>query len=120
MSLYTINNVELEIDLEDYDFQKRYEDAFEKMGEKENSLQKVGKSSEITREYCQMFRDLFDDIFGAGTSGKMFGEKYNIRLVNDVYDEFISVCKEQSKKIQADMDKMANKYKPNRAQRRSK
>ena len=120
MSLYKINDVELEIDMEDYDFQKKYEDAFEKMYEEEKVLQKVGKASEITHGYCQMFRNLFDGIFGEGTSEKLFGNKYNISLTNEVYDEFISICKEQSKKIQADMNKMTIKYKPNRAQRRSK
>lgn len=120
MSLYKINDVELEIDLEDYDFQKRYEDAFKKMGEKEMILQKDGNLSEITREYCQMFFDLFDGIFGEGISEKLFGKKYNTRLVNDAYDEFIDICSEQAKKLYADMNKRVNKYKPNRGQRRSK
>lgn len=120
MSLYTINNVELDIDMEDYDFQKKYEDAFERMGKEEDALLKVGKSSEITRKYCQMFRTLFDDIFGKGTSEKLFGDKYNVALVNEAYDEFIQACSEQAKKMQKDMDKMASKYKPNRSQRRAK
>lgn len=120
MSLYTINDVDLEIDMGDYDFQKKYEDAFEKMGEEEKALQKVGRSSEITKGYCQMFYNLFDRIFGDGTSVKLFGNKYNVSLTNDVYDQFISACKEQAKKLHGDMDKMASKYKPNRTQRRSK
>lgn len=120
MSLYKINNAELEIDMEDYDFQKRYEDAFERLGEEEKALQKFGKSSEITKKYCEMFRNLFDDIFGAGTSGKLFGDKYNISQTNEVYDEFIEICSSQAKKARENMEKMTNKYKPNRAQRRSK
>lgn len=120
MSLYKINDVELEIDLEDYDFQKRYEEAFEKMEMEENTLQKAGKASEITRSYCQMFHNLFDAIFGDGTSDRLFEGKYNISQTNEVYNEFISICSAQAKKARSDMEKMANKYKPNKAQRRSK
>lgn len=119
MSLYTINDVELEIDMEDYDFQKKYEDAFEKMEEDEKELQKVGKPSELTKGYCEMFRKLFDNIFGSGTSDKLFGTKYNMKETDRVYEEFIFICSEQAKKANERRNKLINKYKPNRAQRRA-
>ena len=112
MSLYKINNVELDIDMDDYEFQKKYEDAFEKLGESEKELQKVGKSSEITKGYCEMMRQLFDDIFGEGTSKKLFGEKYNIRVTNEVYEEFIRICSEQARASRQQMHSLVNKYKP--------
>lgn len=120
MSLYTINDVELEIDMEDYDFQKKYEEAFGKMGGVEKELQKVGKKSELTRGYCQMFRNLFDDIFGPGTSEKLFGDKYNMRITDEVYEKFLSICYDQARKAETRRSKTINKYKPNRSQRRSK
>ena len=51
MSQVIINDVELDIDMEDADFQERYEAAFEKMSGAEKKLQKAGKASEITRGY---------------------------------------------------------------------
>ena len=64
MSQVIINDVELDIEMDDADFQARYEAAFEKMSEAEKELQKVGKASDITKGYCDMFYELFDDIFG--------------------------------------------------------
>lgn len=120
MSQWEIRGIELEIDMDDYDFQVKYENAFEKMAVVEKELQKVGKASEVTKGYCQMFRDLFDDIFGDGTAEKLFSEKYSMSDVDAVYEEFIGVCGEQAKKAADRLGKLASKYKPNRAQRRSK
>ena len=95
MSQWKWNDVVLEVDMEDVDFQEKYEAAFAKMEKTENELVKVGKLTDITKSYCQMFFDLFDDIFGEGTSNKLFGGKRNMRLVDECYDSFISVCKKE-------------------------
>ena len=50
MSLWKWNNVELEVDFEDVDFQERYEKAFEKIEETEKELLKIGKLSDITKK----------------------------------------------------------------------
>lgn len=119
MSRYVINNVELEINMEDYEFQRKYEDAFEEMAEEEKRLQKMEKASEITRAYCQMFRNLFDAIFGEGTSKELFGDKYDIASTDKVYEKFISICSEQAKAANARRNRLANKYRPNKEQRRA-
>ena len=64
MSLWRWNDVELEIDMEDYDFLQKYEKAFDSLGKREKELQKVGEQAVIVKEYCEMFYQLFDDIFG--------------------------------------------------------
>ena len=51
MSLWKWNDVELEVDFEDADFQERYEKAFDKLEGIEKELQKTGKLSEITKKY---------------------------------------------------------------------
>lgn len=117
MSQVIINEVELDIDMEDADFQARYEEAFEKMGESEKKLQKAGKASDITRGYCDMFYKLFDDIFGEGTGEKLFKGKRNVAIVNDVYDQFIDACSQQAKEAQNRMKKMVSKYAPNKGRR---
>ena len=45
MSLWEWNDVELEIDMEDYDFLQKYEKAFETMGIKEEELKKIDSVS---------------------------------------------------------------------------
>lgn len=120
MSLYTIGDVELEIDMEDYDFQKKYEEAFHKMEAEEKEVQNAGMLSDFTKRYCQMFYNLFDHIFGDGTSKKLFGEKYNSRMTEEVYEEFVSICGKQAEEAQKRRNKYANKYKPNQQKRRAK
>lgn len=95
MSQWKYNDVVLEVDMEDVDFQEKYENAFNRMGETEKELQKVGSLSGITREYCQMFYQLFDDIFEPGTGEKLFSGKYNIRLVDEAFDSFLNHCKKE-------------------------
>ena len=119
--LHGINDVEVEveIDMADYDFQVKYELAFEKMAEEEKALQKVGKNSDITIGYCEMFNHLFDNILGKGISKQLFAGKYNALTTDRVYDEFLGICSAQVKSNTAERDKIINKYRPNRAQRRS-
>ena len=112
MSLYNINDVELDIDMEDYEFQKKYEEAFEKVEEEEKLLQKIGKNSEITKGYCEIFYHLFDNLFGEGTGKALFKGKYNIRLVDETYTEFIEICSKQAKESRERRYAAINKFKP--------
>ena len=118
MSLWKWNDVELEIDMEDYDFLQKYEKAFEAMDKREKELQKVGANTEIVKEYCDMIRNLFDDIFGKETSDKLFGTKRNTRICEECYDSFLSECNKCVVEANKRRANIANKYKPNRAQRR--
>ena len=120
MSLYKIDDVELDIDMEDYDFQVKYEKAFDQLEQDEKELQKIGRASEVTKSYCEMFNRLFDNIFGDGTSTKLFDGKYNMSKTEQVYSEFIGICAEQVRLMNERRTKLANKYKPNRAQRRAR
>lgn len=119
MSLWKWNDVELEIDMEDYDFLQKYEKAFDAMGVKEEELKKIGTQSEIVKEYCDMFYRLFDDIFGAGTGDKLFNGKRNVRLCEECYTDFIDECQKGVLDANKRKNAMMNKFKPNRAQRRA-
>lgn len=119
MSLWKWNDVELEIDMEDYEFLQKYEQAFQNMGLKENTLNKIGARSEIVKEYCDMFYQLFDDIFGSGTGDKLLGEKRNVRTCEECYESFIEECKKGVAEANRRKNTMMTKFKPNRAQRRA-
>lgn len=111
MSLWKWKEVELEVDMNDADFQEKYENAFAVMEKKEKELLKVGSLSQITREYCKMFFQLFDDIFGAGTSEAMFHGKHNSGLVDEAYDSFLSHCKKEVEQMNKKRFATAKKYK---------
>ena len=118
MNVYTweINGVSLEFDIEDADNAEKYQKAFEKFGETE----KIITSSEINsadfiREYCKMFRNLYDDIFGKGTSDKIFsGIKDNSRKYDEIYAEFLNFIRNQSEKAAERKNNLAVKYCPRR------
>lgn len=105
-------DLSLEVHMDDVEFQERYENAFEKLGQKEKELQKVGKVSEISKGYCQMFYELFDDLFGTGTGEKIFEGKMNTTLCEKTYDSFIEHVSNEVKKINVERSKRLNKYKP--------
>ena len=119
MSLWKWNDVELEIDMEDYDFLQKYEKAFASLEKKEVELQKVGKQAVIIKEYCDMFCQLFDDIFGPDTGEKLFGGKKNARICEECYSDFIAECEKQTKEANKRRNAIMNKFKPNREQRRA-
>lgn len=119
MSQWKWNDVELEIDMEDYDFLKKYEDAFKHMEITEKELQKIGNTSEILGAYCQMFYALFDDIFGAGTGERLFLGKKNARICEECYESFIAACAECNAVANKRRAEIMIKYKPNRTARRA-
>ena len=119
MSLWKWNDVELEIDMEDYDFLQKYEKAFDVMGVKEEELKKTGTRSGIVKEYCDMFYRLFDDIFGDGTGEKLFLGERNVRICEECYTDFIAECQKCVLEANKRKNAMMSKFKPNRAQRRA-
>lgn len=115
MSLWKWKDVELEVDMYDVDFQEKYENAFNQMEITEKELQTTGTLTDFSRNYCNMFFRLFDDIFGIGTSDKLFNGKKNILEIESCYDSFIEFCSaevnEYIKKSTARAKKYNLKYK---------
>lgn len=118
MSKWKWNNIELEIDMEDYEFLIKYENAFHKMGIKEKELSKVGKNAEMIKSYCDMFYELFDDIFGLGTGQKLFDGKRNARICEECYGSFIKACVDCNMNANKRRSDLLRLYQPNREQRR--
>lgn len=112
MSLWKWNGVELEINMNKVEFQKKYEKAFDVLGEEEKRLQSVGTISGFSEAYCKMFFDLFDNIFGEGTSEKLFKGEMDTELVEDCYDSFLEVCKKDVDAINRKRAARVSKYKP--------
>lgn len=119
--MWEINGLSFELDLEDADCMERYENAFEKMSEEEKQVPKDGKLSTKIRAYCRLFRDLYDRIFGEGTSEKIFKDiPDNTDRYDEIYFNFLSFAAAQKAAAAEKRAERISEYRPNRQQRRSK
>ena len=117
--VWKINGLNLELDMEDADVMEKYNQAFDKMEKTEKNLINIGEKGNFIRKYCQMFYDLYDDLFGAGTGNKIFNGKKNARICDEVYSSFLEFVSLQTKESIQRRSEFISKYKPNRQKRRS-
>jgi hypothetical protein len=117
---WEINGVSLPLDLEDADAMERYERAFEEMAAEEKQLPKDGRNSERIRAYCNLFRRLYDRIFGDGTAERIFKDTPTSAVAyDDVYYQFLAFIREQTVQAARQRAERLEKYRPNRKMRRS-
>ena len=114
------NGVTLEVDLQDADFAASYEKAFARLEESEKEMQKVGMNSEMIRGYCNLFYQLFDDIYGDGTGEKLFAGKKNARMCDEAYRNFLAAAKKDADDARNQRMSFISRFTPhqNRQQRR--
>lgn len=118
LTTFRYNGHEYNFDIENIDDAERWEAAFEKMKATEKSIKKDGKKSEYIRGYCQMIRDLFDDLFGEGASKDICGEALNSRTDTEAYNSLISFVADQTEAGLEQKNAIASNF-LNRAQRRA-
>lgn len=111
-----INGVELEdIDILDLEVAEKYEKALE-------IIKNIGKAaegmsmSESIRTQCNAIFNVFNIMFGEGTDKKVFGDRVNLLICIKAFEEFMTYVNSKN----PELERMANKYSPNRAQRRTK
>jgi hypothetical protein len=118
--IWEINGLSLELDLDDADVMERYEDAFAVMAEEEKSIPKDGKQSVRIRAYCKLYHDLYDRIFGEGTSEKIFADvKTSVQAADEIYISFLTFVTAQRVQSAKERAEWRAKYMPNRKQRRT-
>ena len=111
-----INGVELEdIDIYDLETAEKYEESMASFTEIGDKVKGLGDAEGI-RVTCNGVFDVFNKMFGEGTDKKIFGDKVNLLTCIKAFEEFQLQINDQKKEI----EKIANKYSPNRAARRSK
>ena len=108
MSLWKWNNVGLEVDFTDAGFMAKFENAYEIMLDDVKKVKKVGKTSEIIRSECEIFFKFFDNLFGLGTSRKMFGNKVSMDLCLNAIDSLYAFREKEEQRYKA----LSNKYNP--------
>ena len=114
----TINvlGVELEMDVYDVDVFEKFEhevvEVKNKVDEAENEKTNVQK----LRRQCAIVKEFFDNVFGPGTSDKVFKGKDNIKDCTDAYIIVISAFSEAvhtyGEAMESSHDEIMSKYAP--------
>ena len=119
---------EIEFDFFDAEQMERYEKESEIAQKELNSLDidKMKQSEFINKTY-RTIEKCFDNVFGEGTSKKIFEDKRNFRLCVKAFKDLVKAKKEQVNEIddeikdfQKELKEINAEYKPNRATRRAK
>ncbi|MBD5642774.1 AP endonuclease [Clostridium botulinum] len=111
-----INGVELpDIDIFDLEVAKKCDKALNKVTDMKDKVKGMTMVKIIETE-CTAIFEVFNTIFGDGTDKKLFGEKVNLMVCMKAFEELVLQINEQKK----EMDKITEKYAPNRVQRRIK
>ncbi len=111
-----INGVEIgNLDIFDAAVAEKYEKTLEKVNESQKGLEGL-KTSVIIRKQCETVFFVFDELFGEGTSKKIFGDSFNLITCLNAFETLVEEIKNKNKEI----NKISSKYSQNRAQRRKK
>ncbi|EDT87472.1 AP endonuclease [Clostridium botulinum] len=111
-----INGVELkDLDILDLEIAEKFEKTIKGV---EGIAEKVKDMTiaESIRTQCTAIFKVFNDLFGEDTDKKIFGNKVNLLTCLQAFDELIT----QVNTSRAEVEKIANKYSPNRVARRKK
>ena len=123
-----ILNQEIEFDFFDAEQMEKYEKESEIAQKELNSIDiNKMKQSELINKTCETIEKCFDNVFGEGTSKKIFEGKKNFRLCVKAFKDLLKAKKEQVNEIddeikdfQKELQEINAEYKPNRVTRRTK
>lgn len=111
-----INKVQLpDLDLADLDTAEKFEQEFLKCSEKISNIN--GTRVTIIKETCTAVFELFDNLFGDGTSKKVFGAKSNIIVCNKALAELVDEAHKIDNQNAQITTEIYQKYDPKRAVR---
>ena len=103
-------------DVGDLEFLEKYEAQNDIIVARMNEMDKNIRRSEAVRVQCTLVFEFFDAVFGEGTARRIFGEKVNLKLCIDAYEEAVNGINSRDAKL-------ANYFRNkdvNRQQRRQK
>lgn len=120
MSLTTwkIKDLELEYNNADYEQTEKLKDCLDKMAEEEKALKKDGPIGEFLKGYCEMFYNLFRNMFGEEAANKL-AKRSDSAEWESVYIEFLNFITAQNADAEARRAAIIAKGKGNREQRRN-
>src|SRR5699024_5750846 len=108
-----INGVELEVNFLDADFMEKIENCCRKVSKRaekgKTELKNLTLSQQIKAE-CQIIKDFFDEVFGEGTSEKVFKGKNDLKLCLSAFQ----YLNEAKVKMKQETNSLFAKYSPDR------
>lgn len=107
MNTLTINNVELELDLLDADVLEKYEALNQRIVEQIQDRTKYEglSNADQMRYQCAKVNEFFDELFGAGTSDKVFGLNSNLGIRLEAFGAVSKYAAETTSRIREVQDK---------------
>lgn len=112
-----INGVEFEIDINDLDVSEKIEEQMNLVLEKIHNANPKTRTEGI-KEVYNVVANCFNKVLGKGAADKIFKGKKNMMFSLKCFEEFATTMQEADINTGKELEKMKNKYSPNRAQRR--
>ena len=107
-----ILNVEIgELDIFDLEVAEQYEKGLAEIQNKDYNLETL---SEIIKAQCTDVMNLFNKLFGEGTDKKIFGNKTNLKLCLQAFEELVENVNSQGEELS---NSVVNKYSNARTKR---
>lgn len=107
-----ILNVEIgELDIFDLEVAEQYEKGLAEIQNKDYNLETL---SEIIKAQCTDVMNLFNELFGEGTDKKIFGNKTNLKLCLQAFEELVENVNKQGEELS---NSVVNKYSNARTKR---
>lgn len=121
VSKVTINGIELELNLLDADVIEKYEKLNDEIVKKiQDPKAYEGKSTaESMRYQCRCVEQFFNDLFGEGTSERVFPKNNDLGNRLEAFGETAKLAKSAGTELNTIIDKYAPGRVQNRAERRA-
>lgn len=107
-----MNNTTLTINMGDVDFIERFESAFAHGREKEKCVNPLEPDSVRLRSLIEIYDCLIDELFGDGTSKKLFGGDADYVNRVDVLMQITDICRKQNEELGKKHRAVLDKYRP--------
>lgn len=112
-----ILGIEVDFDFADADCLEKFEEQYPKtQKELEEIKYEDDKASKTIRNFCNVIFKFFNEIFGEGTSEKLFKGKSNYQLCLKAFKEIADEKDKQDKAVEDEMDYLSN-YSADRVKR---
>lgn len=108
--MININGIDLEFNLFDCETAERYESALKEL--QSDSALTTGLADTIKHQ-CGIVHDFFDQVFGAGTAGRVFGDRLDVMACTQALGKVIDDAERQT----GEYNDLLSRYVPNRAAR---
>jgi hypothetical protein len=117
-----VNGVELpDIDIADADVLEHYENVLKKFNDDIAKIDTVNqKGSQVIRQECQLVFGVFNELFGAGTDKKVFGDKTNLNVCIESFTQLTEAVKSIDKCNAEKISSLVNKRNPRQNKKKNK